>query len=275
MSLEPPFPDLDELLVAIGEAGHRLSEINASEGAAGNLSVLIGWPIEVRRRFPNVETISLPLAVPELAGHTLLVTGSGRRLREIRDDPAANLAAVLIEPNGERGRMYTSPRRLFARVTSEFNSHLAVHRDQVVHTRTNFHAIVHAQPLHLTFLSHIPSYRQAGHLNRRLLRWQPELIVNFPTGIGLVPFLVPGSPELMRATVEAMRDHSVVVWCKHGVVARSNSSVKRPVDYIEYVETAARYELMNLNSGGLADALTNEEIKRIATAFGIDQTVFD
>lgn len=275
MSLEPPFPDLDELLALIGEAGHRLSEINASEGAAGNLSVLIGWPVEVRRRFPNVETINLPVAVPELAGATFLVTGSGRRLREIKDDPAANLAVVLIEPNGERGRMYTSPRRLFTRVTSEFNSHLAVHRDQVTRSGTNFHTVVHAQPLHLTFLSHIPSYRQVGHLNRRLLRWQPELIVNFPNGIGLVPFLVPGSPELMQATVEAMRDHTVVVWCKHGIVARSDSPVKRPVDYIEYIETAAQYELMNLNSGGLADALTTEEIKRIAAAFNVNQTVFD
>jgi rhamnulose-1-phosphate aldolase len=66
--LEAPFPELDEFLTAIGEAGYRLSEIEASEGAAGNISIYIGWPIDVRRRFPLVETIQLPEAAPELAG---------------------------------------------------------------------------------------------------------------------------------------------------------------------------------------------------------------
>ena len=49
MALEVPYPDLAELIAAIGEAGQRLSEIEASEGAAGNISVCIGWPLEPRR----------------------------------------------------------------------------------------------------------------------------------------------------------------------------------------------------------------------------------
>ncbi|MCS7087347.1 MAG: class II aldolase/adducin family protein [Thermoflexales bacterium] len=275
MAIEPPFPELDELLAMIGEVGHRLSEINASEGAAGNISIYIGWNVEVRRRFPNAERVALPVAVPELAGKTFIVTGSGRRLREIRDDPAANLAALVVDPDGEHAQLYTSPRRLFARVTTEFNTHLAVHRDQVVRTGTNFHAVVHAQPLHLTYLSHIPRYRNEQHLNRHLLRWQPEMIVHFPQGLRVVPFLLPGSAELMEATVRALHTHHLVVWSKHGVVARSEVSVKRPCDYIEYAEAAARYELMNLANGEIADALSVEEIRRIAQAFGVGQTVFE
>lgn len=37
MPVEQPYPDLDELMALMGEAGLRISEINASEGAAGNL----------------------------------------------------------------------------------------------------------------------------------------------------------------------------------------------------------------------------------------------
>ncbi|NTU81742.1 MAG: rhamnulose-1-phosphate aldolase, partial [Chloroflexales bacterium] len=55
MALDQPYPDLDELLTNIGEAGLRAAGINASEGAAGNISLYIGWPIEVRRRFPLAE----------------------------------------------------------------------------------------------------------------------------------------------------------------------------------------------------------------------------
>src|SRR5512139_3903726 len=101
--IEAPYPELDELVTLIGEAGHRLSEIEASEGAAGNISVYAGWPIDPRRKFPLAETIELPLPVPELSGSTFLVTGSGRRLREIIQDPAANLGCLVIEDDGQSG----------------------------------------------------------------------------------------------------------------------------------------------------------------------------
>ncbi len=272
--LEPPFPELDEVLHAIGDAGHHLSLINASEGAAGNISVYIGWNVEVRRRFPLAEQIALPSPAPHLAGGVFIVTGSGRRLREIKDDPAANLGALIVHEDGATATLHTSPRRAFARLTTEFNSHLAVHADQVARTRTNFHAIIHAQPLHLTYLSHIPRYRDAAYLSRRLLRWQPELILNFPEGIGVVPFALPGSETLMRTTVEALRDHTVVVWSKHGAVSRSDVSVKRAGDRIEYLETAARYEILNLSHGEPADGLSAEEIQQIAAWFNIRQRVF-
>src|SRR5690242_5493995 len=136
MALEAPYPELDEFLSAIGAAGQRVSEIAASEGAAGNISVCIGWPIEVRRRFPLAEPFELPAPAPALAGAQIIVSGSGRRLRDIHLDPAANLGVVAIDAAGRAGRLYTSPRRLFARVTSEFNSHLAVHNDQVARSGT-------------------------------------------------------------------------------------------------------------------------------------------
>jgi rhamnulose-1-phosphate aldolase len=274
MPVEAPYPEFDEILMSIGEAGWRLSEIEASEGAAGNISVYIGWDVEPRRKFPLEENVELPQAVPELAGGVFLVTGSGRRLREIKADPAANLGCLVVNEGGQTARLYTSPRRLFARVTSEFNSHLAVHHDQVVRTRTNFHAVVHAQPLHVTYLSHIPAYRNEAYLNRHLLRWQPESIVNLPEGLGPVPFQVPGSPELMAATVIALRAHRVVVWAKHGVVARSEQSVKRATDRIEYAETGASYEYLNLVNHEQADGLAVEEIRAICDSLGIRQNIF-
>jgi len=274
MAIEAPYPELDELMTLIGEAGERLSEIEASEGAAGNISVYMGWPVDPRRRFPNVATIELPVPLPELAGGAFLVSGSGRRLREIIHDPAANLGFVTVDDGGRTARLFTSPRRLFARLTSEFNSHLAVHADQVQLTGTNFHAIIHAQPPHLTYLSHVARYRDERYLNRHLLRWQPEMIVNLPEGLGCVPFQLPGSPELMAATVESLRTHRVVLWCKHGVMARSDQSVKRAADRVEYAETGARYEYMNLANGEQGEGLSDAEIRAICAAFSIQQSIF-
>lgn len=273
MALDEPFPDLDELLTTIGEAGLRVSMMEASEGAAGNISLYLGWPIEVRRRFPLAEPLALPLPARALAGKLVVVTGSGRRLRDIHRDPAANLGVVAIGADGQTGQLYTSPRRLFARVTSEFNSHLAVHNDQVERTGTNFHALIHAQPPHLTYLSHVPAYRDQAVMNARLLRWEPETIVNLPEGIGVLPYLLPGSPSMMEANVEGLRKHNVVLWSKHGVMARSEFSVTRAADRIEYAETAALYEYMNLVNGGKAEGLTQGELREIVRAFDVQTTL--
>lgn len=269
MPLPSPYPDLDELLATIGEAGQRLSGIEASEGAAGNISMYIGWPIEVRRRFPLAQHLDLPQAVPALTGKVVIVTGSGRRLRDIQTDPAANLGAVVINDDGQTAQLYTSPRRLFERVTSEFNSHLAVHNDQVESTGTNFHALIHAQPPNLVYLSHIRSYRDTAALNNRLMRWEPETIVQLPQGVGVLEYMLPGSPTLMQANVESLRKHSVVLWSKHGVMARSDMSVTRAADRIEYAETAARYEYMDLLNGHKGEGLTDDELREVVAAFNV------
>jgi rhamnulose-1-phosphate aldolase len=273
VALREPFPDLDEIISSIGAGGVHVAAIEASEGAAGNISVCIGWPIEVRRRFPIEEEIPLPQPAPHLANHIVLVTGSGRRLREIQDDPAANLGAVRISPDGMSGTLHTAPNRLFDRVTSEWNSHLAVHDDTVERTGTNFHAVVHAQPPHLTYLSHIAEYRDEAYLNRRLLRWEPETIINLPAGIGALQFMLPGSAPLMEANVRSLRQHRIVVWAKHGVMARSDISVKRAVDRIEYAETAANYEYMDLVIGGRAEGLSLDELRAVVAAFGVETSL--
>jgi rhamnulose-1-phosphate aldolase len=269
MPIPEPYPELEEILASIGEAGQRLSGIEASEGAAGNISVYVGWPVEVRRRFPLVSDITLPQHAPALAGHVMIVTGSGRRLRDILSDPEANLCAIVVGEDGISGRLYTSPRRLFERVTSEFNSHVAVHNDEVSRTGTNFHALIHAQPPNLVYLSHVPEYRDTAELNRRIMRWEPETIVQMPRGIGVLPYMVPGSPPLMEANVAALREHNIVLWSKHGVMARSDMSATRAADRIEYAETAARYEYMDLVAGGKGEGLTQEELRGVVEAFDV------
>ena len=179
---EPLIPTLDEIFRLIGEAGSRLMTIGASEGAAGNISVFLGWPINVSRQFPQDTQFALPIPVPELAGCLFLVTGSGRRLGEIAHDPEANLCAIRVHPGGTLATIHTSTKCLFEKPTSELNSHLAVHREFIPKGSLNFHAVIHAQPPHLTFLSQLESYQNTQALSTRILRWQPETIVHLPQG---------------------------------------------------------------------------------------------
>jgi len=87
--------------------------------------------------------------------------------------------------------------------------------------------------------------------------------LQLPQGVGFVPFHVPGSPEQGRDTLDALRRHRLVIWGKHGVMSRSETSVKRASDFIEYVETGAHYEYMNLANQERGEGLTDEEIRAI------------
>jgi len=78
----------------------------------------------------------------------------------------------------------------------------------------------------------------------------------------------------MAGNVECLRRHRIVIWAKHGVMARSDVSVKRAADRIEYAEAAARYEYLNLVAGEPADGLSADEIREICQAFGVQQTIF-
>lgn len=265
---------LNNLLEQIGQAGRHLAEIEASEGAAGNISVCLRHPPMLDALFPDVSPFTLPQPVPELAGAVLIVSGSGRRLREILDDPGAHLACVQVNADGATAQLRTAPNHRFERISSEFNSHLAVHYDQMTTSAIDFHAVIHAQPMRLTYLSHIPRYSDFHYLNTHLLRWQPESIINLPEGIGFMPFRIPGSNEMMAGNRELLRRHKVVVWAKHGMMARSSRSVKHAVDLVEYAETAAKYEYLNLCAGEPAEGLSAEQIRAICAAFNIQQEIF-
>ena len=78
----------------------------------------------------------------------------------------------------------------------------------------------------------------------------------------------------MAATLESLRQHRIVIWGKHGVMARSDISVKRAADRIEYAETGARYEYMNLVNHEQGEGLSVEEIRAIAKSWNIEQSIF-
>jgi len=263
--------ELDDWITSLAEAGWRMAEIGASEGAAGNLSACLNAQVELAPRLPICKPYSLPVAVPALAGMTVLVSGSGRRLREIKQAPYENLGAVVVGPDGLNGWLHTAACCLFVRPTSEFNSHLMVHQDQMQRAPSPSHVLIHAQPFHLTYLSHLEAYQDTTYLSRQLIRWQPETLINFPQGIGVLPFQMPGSEALMAASVTALRDYALIVWSKHGVMARSASGFEHAVDLVEYAETAARYEVYNLVLGNPATGLTPDELGQIAREFGIPQ----
>lgn len=263
------------ILQAMGQAGQRLDHMSAVEAGAGNISFCTAQRVDIEEVFPVVEhNVALPWEVPALAGYTVFVTGSGCRLRDVAERPFATVSAFVIDEGGRTGSWYTHPAKEFARPTSEFNSHLAVHHDQVARRGVEQHVAIHAQPPYLVQLSHIDQLRNFDGFNRAILRWEPETIVQVPQGIEVLDFMVPGSQELMENNVRALRDHQIVLWSKHGIMVRSDMTPLHAVDKIEYVETGAMYEIRNRMAGGSGTGLKDEEIQAVIDAFGVDTALY-
>jgi rhamnulose-1-phosphate aldolase len=254
----------DRLIEDIAAAGEQLTALAACEGSAGNISVFTTKPLACP--LEAVADIDLPAPAPSLAGGWVLITASGRRLRDVGRRPASTVAALQIHGSGESATMHAAPH---VRPSSEWNSHVAIHEDQRSRRGVDHHAIVHAQPLRLVFLSHLPDITTTEELNERLMRWEPETTVVAADGVELAPFQVPGSPEQMAATVAALARSSAVVWAKHGIVTRSDVSAIAAADLVEYLEVAAHYEFMNLSLGSPAPGLEPHERAAVARAFGV------
>jgi rhamnulose-1-phosphate aldolase len=65
-----------------------------------------------------------------------------------------------------------------------------------------------------------------------------------------------------------------VVWAKHGVMTFSDQSVVRAADRIEYAETGAKYECLNLQFGEIGEGLSAENVRQIAKFHNLEQSVF-
>lgn len=267
---------LDNWFREIAEAGARLSQIGALEGTAGNISLFLpaGSPeltAYVTSVYSQCREIELS-GYPGLPPGVIIVTGTGRRLRDVATRPEAVLCAITIAEDGV-ATLHRAPGHE-VEPTSEIDSHLGIHA-ACLSGVASVHAIIHAQPPKLTWLSHIPAYRHHDQLNRQLIRWQPETIVMLPEGIGILPFETPGTPGQGAGTAWAMRQHRLVIWAKHGVVARSSRGPLAAADLIDYAEAAAGYEVNDLLAGRPADGLTLTELRAIATRFGVSTSLLD
>ncbi len=56
-------------------------------------------------------------------------------------------------------------------------------------------------------------------------------------------------------------------------MARSDQSVTKAADRIEYAETAALYEYMDLVNGSTAEGLSFDELREIVRAFNVPTTL--
>lgn len=238
------------------------------ERNGGNVSLrLLPKDLAPYRRCANADRL-LPVGetIPELAGQFFLVTGSGKYFRNVQLDPAENLGVIEICPDGASARVLWGlsgggvP-------TSELSAHLKSHLERQHASGGSSRVIIHCHATNLIALSYV--LRLSPEVfTRALWEMSTECLVVFPDGIGVLPWMVPGTVEIGDATARQMRKHRLVLWPFHGIFG-AGATLDETFGLIDTAEKAAEVLVKVLSIGGKRQSITTQELRDLATRFGV------
>jgi rhamnulose-1-phosphate aldolase len=208
--------------------------------------------------------------VPELAGQFYLVTGSGKYFRNVQLDPEENLGLIEIGADGASARILWGLRGNGV-PTSELSAHLKSHRSRQQVTQGTARVIMHCHATNLIALSYVLDLTSAA-LTRALWEMSTECLVVFPDGVGVLPWMVPGTVTIGKATAEAMLKHPLVLWPFHGIFA-SGATLDEAFGLIDTAEKAAEVLVKVLSMGGKKQSITTQQLKDLAARFQVEPMV--
>ena len=209
-------------------------------------------------------TIPINFDAKELAGKIFLVTGTGKYFKNVEDDPENNLGIIRIAPDGVTAELlwgYSDG----GRFTSELPAHLMSHIARLKVNPKN-RVVMHCHPVNLLAMTFIHSLDER-EFTRSLWRTCTECMVVFPDGIGVLPWMLCGTPEIGIATAEKMNDFRLVVWAQHGIYG-AGADLDETFGLIETAEKGAEIYMKTLPYP-ILQTITDENLKTIAKAFNV------
>ncbi len=250
------------LLTETAEVAGYIYSKGWAESSAGNISVNTGHLLddELSVLKPHSKG-SFDRAYPAIAGNTLMVSGSGRRMRDIAVKPIENLAFIKIGESGRDYEIMLVKEALLQEFmpTSELPTHLAVHNEYAA-KGIDESTVLHCHVSEFIVLTQNPLYKTREALNKLLYGVHPEMAMFLKNGIGYVPFELPGSQDIASTTLDVMAGSDIVVWEKHGVLATGRSPA-HAYDKIEIAAQAASVYFMCRAAGFEPEGLTEKQLE--------------
>lgn len=213
---------------------------------------------------PRYIPLSQPL--PELANTPFIVTGSGKFFRNVQLDPAANLGVVQIDSDGAGYRILWGLADN-AVPTSELPAHFLSHAVRMKATGGRDRVIMHCHATNLIALTYVLE-NDTGLITRKLWEGSTECLVVFPDGVGILPWMVPGTDDIGEATAQQMAKHSLVLWPFHGVFG-SGPTLDDAFGLIDTAEKSAEILVKVISMGGMKQTISREQLAALAKRFNV------
>lgn len=199
----------------------------------------------------------LPMAYPKLSGSCFLVTGTGKRMRDLARKPLKNSLIIKLNEDASGYYIRKTDGESFM-PTSELPTHLGIHQ-MIAERGSAEKAVMHTHAHELVTLTHAKEFCDQEVLNKLLWSMHPETMIFVPKGVGFVPYILPGSLEIAAETLKVLQKHDVVVWEKHGVFA-IGKNVADTFDLIDILAKSARIFFLCRSANITPDSFSDDQL---------------
>lgn len=260
--IEAPF--LQDML----EATYNMWRLGWDERNGGNISLLLEEKEVIPYLDPKcvLRAIKLDFSVEALANKYFIVTGSGKYFKNVKTNPEENLGVIRVNDTGTEIDVLWG----FSdggRPTSELPSHFLSHISRLKQDKSH-RVIMHNHAtniLAMTFTHELDEKR----FTKTLWQMCTECIVVFPDGVGIVPWMVPGSDLIGEKTAEKMRNTRLIIWPHHGIFG-AGATLDETFGLIETAEKAAQiYSIISSHRGGIQQFISDQQLADLAKAFNV------
>ncbi|MEC5317606.1 rhamnulose-1-phosphate aldolase [Brenneria populi subsp. brevivirga] len=210
--------------------------------------------------------IALSQPMPDLADTPFIVTGSGKFFRNVQLDPAGNIGVVRVNGDGSGYHILWGLEN-GAVPTSELASHLQSHSVRIKATGGGDRVIMHCHATNLIALTYVLD-NDSDVITRKLWEGSTECLVVFPDGVGILPWMVPGTDEIGTATAGAMAQHALVLWPFHGVFG-SGPTLDETFGLIDTAEKSAEILVKVIAMGGMKKTISRDQLIALGKRFGV------
>lgn len=256
-------PFLQEMI----ETTSNLYRLGWDERNGGNISYLLNELEVVPYLDINnvLRTVPMNFDASELIGKYFVVTGSGKFFKNVKENPAANLGIIRIAQDGRSYEILWGFENGGV-ATSELPTHLMNHI-QRLKVDPNHRVIMHCHATNLIAMTFSHTLREED-FTKTLWEMCTECIVVFPDGVGIIPWIIPGTNEIGEATAKKMEDVRLVVWPHHGIFG-AGTTMDETFGLIETAEKAAQVYTIVCAQGGKKQTITDQQLQDLADAFNV------
>ncbi|OLS39183.1 rhamnulose-1-phosphate aldolase [Bacillus sp. MRMR6] len=249
------------------ETTSNLYRLGWDERNGGNISYLLHeYEVLPYLNVDNVlRTIPMNFDASALAGRYFIVTGSGKYFKNVKTDPAANLGIIRIGADGKSYDILWGFENGGV-ATSELPTHLMNHMKRLSVDK-NHRVIMHCHATHLLAMTFTHSLKEED-ITKTLWEMCTECIVVFPDGVGVIPWIVPGTNEIGEATAEKMEHVRLVLWPHHGIFG-AGTTMDETFGLIETAEKAAEVYTIVCSQVGKRQTITDAQLQQLADAFHV------
>lgn len=215
------------------------------------------------------EWVQIGVCEESLAGEFLMITGSGKYMKNVSAAPADNICIAEISESGDAYRIVWGLEK-GGRPTSELPTHFMGHA--VIKRKSDGMArvIYHAHTPYTIALSHILPLN-TNAFSKFLWLSECECCAVFPDGVGVLPWMLPGGVEIARASCRLLEKHEAIFWAFHGMFA-SGPDFDYTFGLCHMIEKASQVALAALSAAPdmkMRQKMSEENLAELAKSLNV------